>query len=60
MTFTVDCPGCGRKVEWSESNPFRPFCSGRCKDADFIGWAEEKNVITGSSEGVDFPGDADS
>lgn len=35
----VACPGCGAPSEWSERNPFRPFCSERCKLIDFGQWA---------------------
>ncbi|HJW56355.1 MAG TPA: DNA gyrase inhibitor YacG [Burkholderiaceae bacterium] len=45
MPAIVDCPTCGKKVEWSEKNPFRPFCSERCKQIDLGAWAEEKYVI---------------
>ena len=45
MAVLVDCPTCGTKVEWSEHNKFRPFCSERCKQIDLGAWAEEKYVI---------------
>jgi endogenous inhibitor of DNA gyrase (YacG/DUF329 family) len=45
MATLVDCPTCGKKVEWSENSPFRPFCSDRCKKIDLGAWAEEKYVI---------------
>jgi endogenous inhibitor of DNA gyrase (YacG/DUF329 family) len=45
MVAVVDCPTCGAKVEWSEKNKFRPFCSERCKQIDLGAWAEEKYVI---------------
>jgi uncharacterized protein len=45
MATVVDCPTCGAKVEWSDKNPFRPFCSLRCKQIDLGAWAEEKYVI---------------
>jgi uncharacterized protein len=57
MPLVMECPGCGRSIEWSTGNPHRPFCSARCKDADFIGWVEEKNVIPVDSADVDFPDD---
>ena len=41
----VDCPTCSAKVEWSEKNKYRPFCSERCKQIDLGAWAEEKYVI---------------
>ena len=54
MSQTVSCPSCKAPVEWIESNAWRPFCSRRCKDADFIAWAEEKHVLSGDSENADF------
>ena len=41
----VDCPQCQKKVEWSTTNPYRPFCSERCKKIDLGAWAEERYVI---------------
>lgn len=41
----VNCPTCSKKVEWTEANKFRPFCSLRCKQIDLGAWAEEKYVI---------------
>ena len=46
---TVSCPTCGAKVEWTEANKFRPFCSERCKQIDLGAWAEEKYKIPGKS-----------
>ena len=45
MPAIVDCPTCGKKVEWVETNKYRPFCSERCKQIDLGAWAEEKYVI---------------
>jgi endogenous inhibitor of DNA gyrase (YacG/DUF329 family) len=45
MATVVDCPTCGAKVEWSEKNKYRPFCSERCKQIDLGAWAEEKYTI---------------
>lgn len=36
---TVACPGCGAMTAWSTDNPYRPFCSERCKLIDFGQWA---------------------
>jgi uncharacterized protein len=41
----VDCPNCAKKVEWTDQNKFRPFCSERCKQIDLGAWAEEKYAI---------------
>lgn len=37
----VHCPQCGGDSIFAPSNPFRPFCSRRCKDVDFGAWADE-------------------
>ena len=38
----VSCPRCGAQVAWSTDNPYRPFCSERCKLIDLGDWAMEK------------------
>lgn len=40
------CPTCNRQVEW-ENNPFRPFCSERCKLVDFDKWVSEEYRVAG-------------
>ena len=37
----VVCPGCGGPSIYAPSNPFRPFCSERCKNNDLGAWANE-------------------
>ena len=41
MVAIVDCPTCSGKVEWTEANKYRPFCSERCKQVDLGAWASE-------------------
>ena len=38
---TIACPACGKDVVWSQDNPWRPFCSERCKLIDLGAWANE-------------------
>jgi endogenous inhibitor of DNA gyrase (YacG/DUF329 family) len=38
------CPQCGKPAKW-EGNPFRPFCSKRCKMIDLGEWAAERYRI---------------
>lgn len=45
----VSCPSCHSEVIWSASSPFKPFCSQRCQDMDFLNWSEEKHVLQGSN-----------
>lgn len=42
----VRCPICGRKTKW-DGNPYRPFCSERCKLIDLGNWLDEIYVIQG-------------
>ncbi|MGD0281688.1 MAG: DNA gyrase inhibitor YacG [Dissulfurispiraceae bacterium] len=41
MIMQVRCPVCRRKTTWEE-NPFKPFCSERCKLTDLGKWASEE------------------
>ncbi|HSX19542.1 MAG TPA: DNA gyrase inhibitor YacG [Gammaproteobacteria bacterium] len=41
----IECPTCKKKIEWSEQNLFRPFCSERCKLIDLGAWADDKYRI---------------
>ncbi len=55
MATLVNCPQCKRQCEW-DGNPWRPFCSERCKLIDLGAWLEERHAIPGES--VEIP-DAD-
>lgn len=39
---TVACPACGQDSVYAPSNPYRPFCSARCKGIDLGAWASEQ------------------
>jgi endogenous inhibitor of DNA gyrase (YacG/DUF329 family) len=41
----VACPMCGKAAEYSPSNPWRPFCTERCKLIDLGEWASERYRI---------------
>ena len=45
----VKCPICKKPVEWSDKNPWRPFCSERCKLIDLGEWASDAYVIHGNA-----------
>jgi endogenous inhibitor of DNA gyrase (YacG/DUF329 family) len=49
----VQCPTCGKPVEWRPENRFRPFCSERCKQIDLGAWASETYKISGDARGPD-------
>jgi endogenous inhibitor of DNA gyrase (YacG/DUF329 family) len=46
----VACPKCNNLSEFSASNPFRPFCSERCKLIDLGLWASERYAIPDTSQ----------
>jgi len=37
----VRCPNCGQSTLYAPTNPWRPFCSARCRGADLGAWATE-------------------
>lgn len=43
----LKCPTCQKEIEWSETFPYRPFCSERCKLIDLGAWASEQHAIPG-------------
>jgi len=42
----ITCPICKRVTTWEE-NPYRPFCSERCKLIDLGKWVSEEYKIAG-------------
>ncbi len=45
MTTSVVCPGCGKTVEWTPEQRWRPFCSERCRLMDLGEWAANTRRI---------------
>lgn len=43
----VACPTCKKAVAWTADEPFKPFCSQRCKLIDLGDWATEVHKIPG-------------
>ena len=37
----VRCAGCGGNSVYALSNPWRPFCSERCRGTDLGAWSSE-------------------
>ena len=44
----VNCPTCGKPVEWRPENSWRPFCSERCKKIDLGAWAAGDYSVPGN------------
>lgn len=43
----VKCPTCGKMITYRTDNPYRPFCSERCKLIDTGAWASDEYRIEG-------------
>jgi endogenous inhibitor of DNA gyrase (YacG/DUF329 family) len=52
---TVACPQCRKRAVYDETNPYRPFCSERCKLIDLGAWATESYAIPGEPAGPQAP-----
>lgn len=39
----VKCPTCGKPVEWSPEQRWRPFCSERCRLIDLGAWLDDES-----------------
>jgi len=53
MKNSFRCPTCENKSSFDGDNPWRPFCSERCKLIDLGDWMDESNKIP--SDQSDFP-----
>ena len=51
----VRCPACGGDSVYAPDNPFRPFCSQRCKNLDLGAWASENFRVTSDTPPEDAP-----
>jgi len=51
----VRCPGCGGASLYAVTNPYRPFCSERCKNHDFGAWASEHFRVEADAPPEDLP-----
>ncbi|MBM3788817.1 MAG: DNA gyrase inhibitor YacG [Acidobacteria bacterium] len=52
----MKCPGCGAEVD-RERDPFRPFCSERCKMIDLGRWISEAYRVPVRSRDEEEDGD---
>lgn len=52
----VTCPICKKEAKW-EDNPFKPFCSERCRLIDLGKWASEEYRIAGTKKVPDAGAD---
>lgn len=45
MPLMVRCPTCKQEIAYRSDNPFRPFCSKRCRLIDLGTWLDEGYTI---------------
>lgn len=57
--IVVRCPHCGNPTPYSADNPWRPFCSERCKSLDLGAWASESYRIAAAPDASDLDAQAD-
>ena len=46
----IACPACGGPSLYGLENPWRPFCSERCKNHDFGAWASESYRVAATPD----------
>jgi hypothetical protein len=54
----IICPVCKNITTWEE-NPFRPFCTERCKLIDLGAWASDEYRIPGKPKEENDPSEED-
>ena len=51
----VRCPSCEGDSVYAPSNPWRPFCSERCRSIDLGAWASESFRVPDETPPDDLP-----
>ncbi|MGF1614924.1 MAG: DNA gyrase inhibitor YacG [Gammaproteobacteria bacterium] len=47
MKRSIPCPTCSQAVDWTKIQPWRPFCSERCRLIDLGDWLGGAHRIAG-------------
>lgn len=50
MALVIACPTCKKETAYGPGNPFRPFCSERCRMIDLGTWLEEGFSIASEND----------
>ncbi len=48
----IHCVRCRKPTTWQD-NPYRPFCSDRCRSIDLGSWADEEYRVAGKEGEVE-------
>ncbi len=56
---SVPCPRCGVQALFAPENPWRPFCSERCRIIDLGNWAAESYRVPVAPESPEAAPDAE-
>lgn len=51
----VACPTCRQQTPYGLANPWRPFCSERCRNHDLGDWANERFRLPAETPAADDP-----
>lgn len=51
----VRCPSCEGDSVYAPTNPYRPFCSERCRSIDLGAWASESFRVPDETPPDDIP-----
>ena len=54
----VTCPSCKGLALYDATNPWRPFCSARCRNVDLGAWASEQFRVAVPTTAEDLSDDA--
>jgi endogenous inhibitor of DNA gyrase (YacG/DUF329 family) len=55
----VACPHCSAPARFAPDNPWRPFCSERCKMIDLGAWASERYRVPQAQADAATPAEDD-
>lgn len=56
VVMQLRCPICKTDILW-EGNPYRPFCSERCRLVDLGAWTDDRYRIAGDENDDEQPGE---
>jgi endogenous inhibitor of DNA gyrase (YacG/DUF329 family) len=55
-SLSMKCPTCDKPIQWQD-NPYRPFCSERCRLIDLGAWVNEEYTVPGEQVAIPDEGE---